>query len=198
MKKLFIAGVLALFCTVINAQTFRETAAAPLEKQGILASPSVQAGFQQVLDAMFTGNTNWYAVTYGLYAPGLDDKWGGGLGVFWPLNEYALIGTRLDYLDREFWMPSGNATLQLPLKVGKMAFTPFVYAGVGIPLDGADAVGDTSEDINQEPCAILGYGLALKIYASEKWGIGLVGDVETWTGFPERQYRLGAVINIKF
>lgn len=156
--------------------------------------PTLRDGFQQIIDALFVGKTNWFAVTYALYAPGVSEKWGGGVGVFYPVTDYFLAGVRVDYLDGGFWMPSGNATIQVPLRVGKVSFTPFGYAGVGVPINLPGESSGSDRDI----AGIIGYGLAVKLYGGDRWGVGLIGDVETWTGFPGQQYRFGAVWNLKF
>jgi hypothetical protein len=36
------------------------------------------------------------------------------------------------------------------------------------------------------------------VYASDTWGIDLVGDRETWSGFDGTQYRLGLLLKKSF
>lgn len=176
-------------------------------------APTVQGGFQELIDAFKDGNTNWYFEAHALYAPSLKSKYGGGIGAFHPLSQYVLYGARLDYVNGGFWMPSGSATFQIPLKITSwLTVTPLTYVGIGIPVSGA-TIGDfkvpgkTPIDNNGQPTAILGYGVAVDIYRNSstnalRWyqpnGISAVGDRESWSGFPGFQYRAGVVIHKTF
>lgn len=170
------------------------------------AAPTVQSGAQMILDAVKSGQTNWSVATYGLYAPSLSHKYGAGIGYFYPLSEYFLTGVRVDYVDGDFWMPSGNATLQLPLKITSwLTVTPFTYAGIGVPVSGGTVgsvtiPGSTPRDNNGQATAILGYGGAVHIYSTsdKKWNVSAVMDQERWSGFPGLQYRFGLLLNRKF
>jgi hypothetical protein len=173
-------------------------------------TPSVQGGIQQIVDAMKSGSTNWWIEAHGLYAPSLPKKWGGGMGLFWNLNPYVYTGVRLDWVNGGFWMPSGNATLQLPIKIFPwLTVAPLGYAGIGVPLAGAKVgnltiPGTPPRDNNGQPTAILGYGLAVRIAninSNSKWipkHIDLIGDRETWTGFDGQQWRAGLTGNWTF
>lgn len=172
--------------------------------------PTVQGGAQEIINAFESGNTNWWFEAHGLYAPGLKKKYGGGVGAFWNVSQYVYTGVRVDSVNGGFWMPSGSATLQLPLKVTSwLSIAPIGYAGIGVPLSGATVggvtlPGHTPRDNNGQPTAILGYGGAIRIAninASSKWSpkhIDLIGDRETWSGFPDKQWRFGLTGNWQF
>src|SRR5581483_5401919 len=97
-------------------------------------NPTIQGGLNQIIQAVESGNTNWYFAGFGLHAPSLRKKWGGGIGAFYPISTYVVTGVRLDYVDGDFWMPSGNVTLQLPITPIKswswFTLTPIGYGGV--------------------------------------------------------------------
>jgi hypothetical protein len=167
--------------------------------------PTITDGLNTIVEAIKAGNTNWYFAAYGLYAPKLDQKYGGGIGAFYPLSKYIVTGLRMDYVDGGFWMPSGNATLQLPIKIFPwLTITPFGYAGIGIPISGATwgdiTIPGNYHNNNGEPTAILGYGAAVHLWGSKdnKYNIELVGDQESWSGFPGQQIRVGALFRVKF
>lgn len=173
-------------------------------------APTIQGGVQQIIDAFKSGQTNWYIGTYGLYAPGLQKKAGGGAAFLYPLSQYVVTGARVDYVNGGFWMPSGNATLQIPLKLSTwLTVTPFGYAGVGVPVSGATisglTLGAAPKDNNGQPTAILGYGVAADLWHATTPGthwysidsIHVVVDRETWSGFTGYQYRAGLFFNKK-
>lgn len=149
------------------------------------------------------GITNSYWVPYGIYAPGLNHRYGWGIAAQYPISQYILAGPRLDYVDGNFWMPSGNATLQLPIKVTSfLTITPMTYAGVGVPLSGAQignftVPGSKPKDNDGNATAILGAGLSIHLYTGTGWfkDAGLIGDVESWSNFPKQQYRLGVALH---
>lgn len=204
VKKLFVfIGVAALLATA-QAQ--------PTPPAQNTNGPTIQHGFQELIDAFKDGNTNWYFEVHGLYAPSLAQKYGGGIGAFHPISQYVIYGARLDYVNGGFWMPSGSATFQVPLKLTSwLTVTPLTYAGIGVPVSGATfgnfKVPGKTVDNNGQATAILGYGAAIDIYRNSstnalKWyqpqKIAIVGDRETWSGFPGFQYRIGMVINKSF
>ena len=169
---------------------------------------TIAGGLQQIWDALTDGNTNWYFSVHGLYAPKLQEKWGAGVGAYYPLSKYVVAGVRVDWVNGGFWMPSGNAALQTkihPLKfIPEFSVTPFVYVGVGIPLSGAK-FGDVTipgsvVDNNGEPTVILGYGAAASLWQDKarRISLNLVFDTEDWDGFEGKQYRGGLLINYKF
>jgi len=109
----------------------------------------------------------------------------------------------MDYVNGGFWMRSGNATLQVPLKLTSwLTVTPFGYAGIGVPVSGAK-VGDFNipgsvKDNNGDPTAILGYGAAVRLWTGKASAISLIGDRETWSGFAGQQYRVGLLYKRTF
>lgn len=166
-------------------------------------APTVSQAIDTLLASVQAGQTNWEVIPYGLYAPALKQKYGGGLALLYPLSTYVVTGARVDWVNGGFWMPSGNATLQLPIKLTSwLTITPFTYAGIGVPLGGAQVAGfvlpgKPSPDNNGQPTAILGYGAAIDIYKSTGFikHASLVGDAEKWTGFDGQQYRLGVALH---
>lgn len=158
-------------------------------------------------DAISNGETNWLFEAHGLYAPSLAQKYGGGVGVLFPLSDYVVTGIRLDYVDGGFWMPSGNVGLQLPIKLPFLGLkvTPFGYAGIGVPVSGAtfgsiQIPGRPPVDNNGQPTAIIGYGAALRLWTSADGSklFDLAGDTESWSGFPGQQYRFAALFKWAF
>src|SRR5690348_10975245 len=167
--------------------------------------PTVKGALSDLFTAISYDKTNWIYEAHAMYAPALQGKYGGGVGAFYPINQYVFTGLRLDWVDGGFWMPSGSAGLQLPIHpVSWLHITPFAYAGIGIPLSGA-TVGNFSvpghlRDNNGQATAILGYGAAIRIYTSKsgKWTFDLVGDRENWSGFAGQQYRGGFLAHMNF
>lgn len=195
---LIIATSLALV-TGAMAQTNLDTSLP------ITNAPTVSDALNSLVTAIEANKTNWLFEAHGLYAPGLNNKYGGGIGVFYPINDYVLTGIRADWVDGGFWMPSGNATVQYPVKITSwLKVTPFAYAGIGIPLSGAtidgNTIGSTPRNNNGQPTAILGYGGAIELYASTNGmtSLSLLADRETWTGFAGQQYRIGLALHMKF
>jgi len=198
MKKLLLSLTITLgLCGSMLAQT---------TIPGTTNAPTIKGGLQIIQDAIALGNTNWLFEAHGLYAPKLQGKYGGGIGVFYPLSDYVVLGIRGDYVDGGFYMPSGNGALQLPITVPWIhaKLTPFGYVGLGIPLSGA-TVGDVtipghSHSLNGDPIAIYGVGAALRLWTSSSGNafFDLVGDREHWSGFDGNQYRLGALFKISF
>ncbi|MBU6390613.1 hypothetical protein KGQ31_03650, partial [Patescibacteria group bacterium] len=139
-RNILVLFLLSLLLDVASAQTSTNP-------------PTISGGLQEIYDAA-TSSTNSLVEVHALYAPALSKKTGGGIGYFWLINQYAYTGVRLDYVNGGFWMPSGNAALQLPLHpLSKLTFmptwlsgvkvTPFAYGGIGIPVSGA-VVGDVT------------------------------------------------------
>jgi len=171
--------------------------------------PTIQGGVQQIVDAFKSGKTNVWGEVHGLYAPALEKKYGGGVGLFWNLSDYVYSGVRVDYVDGDFWMPSGNVTVQAPIEITSwLTVAPLGYAGIGVPISGATVGGTTlgapARDNNGDPTAILGYGVAVRmanITTSSKWvpkHIDVAVDSETWSGFKGQQFRLGILGNWTF
>ena len=166
-------------------------------------APTVQSDLNDIIAHLVS--TNWYFAAYYLHAPGLQHKEGGSIAGFTPLSQYVLAGWRVDYVNGNFWMPSGQATLQLPITPIKswqwLTVTPFGFVGVGIPLSGAHVSGvvipgQVPRDNNGQPTAILGIGGAISLWKNSNptshWrSVSIVADKETWTGFPGQQFRIG-------
>ena len=177
--------------------------------------PTIQHGLEEVYAAIGSAS-NWVGTAYGLYAPALSKKIGGGVGYFYQVNEYVLAGARIDYVNGGFWMPSGNATFQLPLHPLKsftwfpswlsgLKVTPFAYVGIGVPISGAvigniTVPGTSPTDNNGQATAIIGQGASLQVYAptNGSWNISILGDRETWSGFDGTQYRFGLAFHKNF
>lgn len=176
------------------------------------APATVQGDVQNIIDIIKSGETNWYFIPYGLYAPGLQKKAGGGLAAAYPISQYVFGSLRMDYVNGGFWMPSGSATFQIPVKLTSwLTVSPFAYAGVGVPVSGATVngvtlPGQTPKNNNGQPTAILGYGASIKLFErstpATQWyqldSLYIVADREEWTGFPGEQYRFGLALNKKF
>ena len=213
----FKQWILAIACVAalaissgVKAQTVTTTEVPNL----ITNPPTLLGGLTEIKDAI-TSSTNWVAEVHGLYAPALGNKYGFGLGYFYQASTYVLGGVRLDYVDGGFVMPSGNATLQLPLQpFSKFTFlptwlqsvttTPFAYAGIGVPVSGA-TIGNVTipgsvKDNNGQPTAIIGQGISIAVYAptNANWNISVVADRETWSGYNGTQYRFGALFHRRF
>lgn len=159
----------------------------------------IQEGLNIILSALHDSTSNSYWVVYAMHAKGLPKAWGGGVAWVAPLNKYFLTGVRVDYVDGAFWMPSVNATMQLPIKLGPTTLTPFIYEGVGLPLSGAKfsvgqfgvTVPGKAVDNNGQATAITGIGLSLDIHKGADWDLRAVADIESWSGFPGNQERFG-------
>jgi hypothetical protein len=206
IAKLLLAATL---CCGLTTQAQTTTNASGGTTTVVNPVPTVQSGLQMIVDAIKSGETNYWGEVHGLYASGLNKKEGGGVGLFWNLSQYVYTGVRVDYVDGDFWMPSGSATVQLPVKIFSwLQVAPLGYAGIGIPLSGATVGGETlgkpARDNNDQPTAILGYGGAVRIAninSKSKWipsHIDIIVDQETWTGFNGKQYRLAAAGNWTF
>lgn len=164
-----------------------------------LISPTPSQSISNLLNSFANGLTNCDIIPYGLYAKGLPKHYGGGLAVVYPFSDNILVATRIDYINGDFWMPSGNATLQLPLHpFSWLTVTPFTFTGIGVPVSGATVAGlsfSTAPPKNNDgqPTAILGMGLGIDLYhgTGSISKVSFVGDVEQWTGFPGKQYRTG-------
>lgn len=202
-KSLAILSALALGC--IADLTTKAQTTPDITGFTNIVSPSILGGLTQITDAMKIQATNWIVEIHYLRAPGLALKHGGGIGFFYPINNFSFAGVRADYVNGGFWMPSGSAGLQLPIKLSSwFKLTPLAYAGIAVPLSGAHVLDVTVpgkiRDNNGDPTAILGYGLALQIYepANHHWNISAIVDEETWSGFAGKQHRYALTFHKKF
>jgi hypothetical protein len=210
MKKILLAASLIFTLALTLPCRAQTNTPAPPTGQGNTATPTIAQDLTNALALATGGLSNVWFVPYGLYSPGLAHKAGGGIGAFYPIDTYVLTGLRVDYVDGGFWMPSGNATFQLPIKLFSwLTWTPYGFAGVGIPLSGATVSssigtiqipGHTPADNDGQPTAILGYGMTIHLWSSASGlsTIDLTADRETWTGFPKDQYRGGLAMKLAF
>ena len=197
---------------------FAVVVAVSVQAQGLTAppltleqpTPTVQSAVQGLWDTLITANGKWLFEVHGLYAPKLQNHYGGGFGVFYPLSEYVWAGPRVDWVDGGFYMASGTAGLQLPIRpfakfgglAAKLVLTPFVYGGVGLPLSGATVadftIPGTVRNNNGQATVITGYGLAASVWQNKAgtMSFSFVGDREKWTGFDGNQYRVGCTFRI--
>jgi hypothetical protein len=187
MKLLF---ALALVALCLSIPVFAQTSPPPTP------DPTIQNGLQQIVDAIGGSATNWYFTGYGIYAPKLAQQWGGGGALLYKINNNFLIGPRMDYVNGGFEMITGNVTFQVPLQPAKniapwLWVTPFIYVGAGSPISGPNKGNMTG---------ITGAGGEISLYRSANGFVklGLVGDIEKWTGFEGQQYRIGPLLNINF
>lgn len=205
-NKTFILSALCASVVILSATAFGQvTPPAPQDVITNFVSPSILGGIQQISDALKLSSTNWIVEIHALRAPALPQKYGGGLGLYYPINDFVYAGVRADWVNGGFWMPSGSAGLQLPLKLASwFKITPFTYAGVAVPLSGAKFLDVTVPgkviDNNGEPTAILGYGIAFQVYEpkDKRWNISLAIDNEVWSGFKGEQHRYALMWHKKF
>lgn len=137
--------------------------------------------------ATTAGATNWMIAPYGIYDAG-SKTGGGGIALAYKLSDFVVPTMRLDYVNREIWMPSGTLQLQAPVTFfGKVTVIPFVFGGIATPIAGKGAD-------NGSAVGMFGTGGAIRLSSR----LDLVGDVEKWSGggFTGLQYRGG--IAIKF
>jgi hypothetical protein len=211
LTTLILAAMLA-FAGIARAQTVTNIVVTTnTVSLAPVSTPTIEGSISNLFSAINSSQTNWYFGAYYLYASGLEHKNGAGIAGFYPLSDYILAGVRADYVNGGFWMPSGNATFQVPITPIKsfqwLTVTPFAYAGVGIPLSGAVVAGVTlpgqvPKDNNGQATAILGYGASISVWKGTNTtgfhSVEIVGDRETWTGFPGQQYRIGIFGHVTF
>lgn len=197
-KKVFIVALAFFALTLsVNAQTVTNQSGGTTTIDNPVQQPTIQGGANQIISAIKAGNTNWIFEVHGLYASKLTKKYGGGVGAFFLLSQYVYAGVRVDYVNGGWWMPQGDAAIQLPLTIASwLTVTPLAYAGVGTPISGA-AKKDGSAT------AITGIGAAVrvlggKITKNSNWQLDFIGDREKWSGFAGEQYRAGIAGKISF
>lgn len=131
----------------------------------------------------FVGSSsNLMVAAYGIAATDFK-TFGGGIALAYKLSDMIVPTIRLDYYDRELWMPSASLQLQTPIKLfNKVTMIPFAFAGV------AEALGGSSSGVSSgSVVGIFGVGGAIQL--SSKWDF--VMDYEKWTGFDKDQIRSG-------
>jgi len=180
MKKTAALLFALLLAVAVNAQT-NQPPVPPSVVVDTNLPPSLPEHVSTWLNFLSSTGTNWLLSTYGVYVDDDVNSFGGGIAAMYSLNQYALTGLRMDYVNDELWMPSINVTLQLPIKVAnKVTVAPFAISGLATPLGGRG-------DDNGDAVGIFGAGLAVQV--SKK--VGLVYDSELWTGFSGVQHRFG-------
>jgi hypothetical protein len=169
MKKLLSIIAIVSACFFCSAQTNDTGTNAP-----IFGGP-----ITNIFNFIGSGS-NFMTAAYGIVSAD-GEKTGGGLALAYKINDYVAPVLRVDYYDREIWMPSGSLQLQLPLTISsKVRVTPFVFAGVATPLN-----SETDRPVE----GIFGLGAAVGLTSK----ISLVADVEVWTGFESEQLRFGVL-----
>lgn len=144
------------------------------------APPTLPQVVTNVVGFLSATASNWVAVPYAIYSE--DSKSiGAGVGIAYALNKYSLTMVRLDFIEDELFMPSGNIQLQLPLTIaGNFQATPFIFGGIATPLGGRG-------DDNGEVTGIAGTGLAVGITKK----LGAAYSIEHWSRFSGQQHRFG-------
>lgn len=139
--------------------------------------------FGMVFDFFAQTGSNWSVVPFITFLD--DEKYeeiGGGIAAVYSISDYAGAMLRVDYLNGDVFMPSGNFQLQLPITLGgKFQVVPFLITGIATPLNAGEDTGD--------PVGIIGSGLGVRV--SKK--IGVVYDVEKWSSFDGFQHRFGVL-----
>lgn len=133
----------------------------------------------------FIQQTNLVVVAYSIIDT-TSDNIGAGVGIGYKVSDFVVPTLRLDAIDDNLFVPSGNLQLQFPIKIaGKYEAVPFVFQALGTSFNG---------DNDGEAVSLTGIGMIVKIKAN-KWYIPdyLLGDYEHWTGggFNNNQVRLG-------
>lgn len=203
-------GILSFEFLVLNcpAQTFgTQTSNLKTHNTAIIGADaptnsSFSAGLSSLITAVKNDTTNWYVIPFTIYDPSADgNKFGYGLCLARPVNDYVVLDLRIEgEPDGTIYGVSGSVALQYPVKTLGVDWTPFTYVGVGQPLSGKSlggfvVPGKAAE--NNDPVAVYGYGLAVKLYGGDKFSAGIVADVETW-GTASQTYRFGPVFNFRF
>ncbi len=155
-------------------------------------APTVLGPIYTAINFLSQG-TNWMVTPFAIYDTGTRSP-GGGIAAILKTGDYVNPVLRLDYLasSRTLYMPSGNATFQYPISIGKLTLLPFGFVGAAIPIAGR-------QKDNGGLLAMYGVGLALRTpWTNSAWYIpkDIVWDWEHWGGFAGEQYRFG--LNWKF
>lgn len=111
----------------------------------VWSNPTLQAGFQQMVDAAMSA-TNYGVAVYGTYAPKAPTKIGGGVLGVYNINDYAGLGLGVDWLG-QFSLLSVNLQLKLPVQpfrtwtsypawVQSIKVIPLAIVGTGKPFTG--------------------------------------------------------------
>ncbi len=141
--------------------------------------------------------TNLLVAAYPSYAPNLvvDGKkkpWGAGIAALYPLTQNAFTGVRFDYLADEFFAPTVDVGLQIPIKVfNKVTVVPFAHTGLNYMASGGGAK-------NGDVGGILGGGFDVKIAAFKSTSLHLFYAYERWTLFDTGIHHPGVMVQFNF
>lgn len=172
MKKLF----LVLLLSVLPVLGFSQTNTPPEP------APIVSGEWTNIINFISSGS-NWMVAPYAIYDVTSKDV-GGGVGAFYLLSPLAAVGMRVDYINKEFWMASGDIQIQLPITLfGKFTAVPFGFVGLATPLSGAGDENGTAQ-------AIYGTGLAVRVSKI----IDVAADWERWTARSSHDQVRAAVV----
>ena len=164
----------------------------------ITNAPTIQDDLKDILNHVVDSTSNFYFTPYLSYTPD-NQRFGGGLGVFYPATEHLVTGVRVEYSDQTVRGVSGSAALQLPVRIAGLNFTPFAYAAIGYGLSGRAFYGVTVPGRpDSTVSAVTGYGASLQFYRSEHWTVGLVADYETWHAYGTSQVNVGPLFNYRW
>ena len=160
-----------------TAQTNNTAGPVQTNLLGSLGNPTIQAGFQEIVDAIGSA-TNYAIAPYVTYAPGIaaKQKIGGGILGIYNLNDYVGTALGLDWLG-QFTLVSGNVTLQVPVypfRNSQIAFlrpvmiTPFGILGIGHPFSGTSS--GVTEILDAGGAVNFGHFLGGKFGVGFTWG----------------------------
>lgn len=145
-------------------------------------NPPIITGPGTEIIKFLSSGTNWMISTYGIYDTGTK-RGGGGIAVLKDVTDYIAVGIRVDYLNKNFWMPQADFQLQAPFQLfGKVTVIPFAFTGIATPLGGRGSE-------NHTPIGIVGIGAAIRIYK----GLDAVTSYEKWNTMDGNQIRLGVL-----
>lgn len=168
MKKLLALSALVLSGFFCSAQTNTN-------------APVITGPITNVFNFLGQGS-NFMSAAYGIVSTD-GEKTGAGVALAYKINDWIAPVIRIDYYDREIWMPSGSLQFQAPITIsGKVTVTPFAFGGVATPLN-----QDSSNHASVE--GIFGIGAAVSLGRR----FSIVADIEKWTGFEAEQLRFGVV-----
>ena len=129
-----------------------------------------------------TTASNLIAIPYGTYDTG-SHSWGGGLALTYKATPLFMPVVRFDGLGNQFWMVSGGAELQVPIRVGGtngVLLIPFGLACASTPVSGGGDDNGTLQSVE---------GLGLAVNINKHWNI--LADYEWWSARPGNQIRFG-------
>lgn len=137
-------------------------------------APTPNVDVTKFAEDVFKAGNITLAVSPG-YAPKLGaGEWGLAVIAGYQVNQFLGTFIRGDLMDNNFYVASGSATFQVPIKIkDKLFFRPLAEVGVGSVLGG-------QTDKKQEVFAIAGGGGMLDYQINDHWRVGVGGVAETW------------------